>query len=243
MVRRLPVLVAALAALVLALPAAAQADGCAGADVVPVADNLALVGQATLCLLNQQRAAQGLAPLAENPDLTRASTAYSQLMVAESFFDHHSPQGSLLVDRVRAVGYLANAGDWALGENIGWGQANLSTADSMVTAWMNSAPHRENILTAEYTDLGLGLAVGSPSDATWGATYTTDFGTRGPTDQAVAQSRAAAATVAKRKTAAARCARAASAGRAGRSAKRTVKARKGAGRNSCAGRATGRARR
>jgi uncharacterized protein YkwD len=242
MVRRLPVLVAALAALVLAVPAVAQADDCAGADTVPAADNLALVGQATLCLLNQQRVAQGLAPLAESSPLSRASADYSQLMVSESFFDHLSPQGSMLVDRVRAVGYLSNAGDWALGENIGWGQAELSTARSLVNAWMNSPGHRENILTAQYTDVGLGLALGTPSDASWGATYTTDFGTRGVTDQAVAQSRAVVSTVAKRKSAASRCARAASAGRARKAGKRTVKARKGAGRNGCVARTTGRAR-
>ncbi|MEA2252791.1 MAG: hypothetical protein QOC78_637 [Solirubrobacteraceae bacterium] len=243
MVRRLPVLVAALAALVLALPAAAQADDCVGADAVPAADNLALVGQATLCLLNQQRVAQGLAPLTENAALSRASADYSQLMVTQSFFDHQSPQGSLLVDRIRAVGYLANAGDWALGENIGWGQSQLSTARSLVNAWMNSAGHRENILTAQYTDVGLGLALGSPSDPTWGATYTTDFGTRGVTEQVVAQSRTVVNTVAKRKATSARCARAASTVKARKAGKRTVKARKGAGRNGCTTRATGRARR
>ena len=63
-----------------------------------------------------------------------------------------------------------------MGENIGWGQASLATARSMVAAWMNSPGHRENLLSADYTQVGLGLALGTPADQTWGATYTTDFG-------------------------------------------------------------------
>ena len=46
----------------------------------------------------------------------------------------------------------------------------------MVTAWMASAGHRENLLSGDYTEVGLGLALGTPADRTWGATYTTDFG-------------------------------------------------------------------
>ena len=41
---------------------------------------------------------------------------------------------------------------------------------------MNSPGHRENLLSADYTQVGLGLALGTPADQTWGATYTTDFG-------------------------------------------------------------------
>src|SRR3954465_4896606 len=78
MVRRRLAAVAALAALALCAPAAAHADDCAGADVVPAADNVAVVGQATLCLLNQQRAANGIGPLVENTALSTASAGYSQ---------------------------------------------------------------------------------------------------------------------------------------------------------------------
>ena len=75
MLRRRLAAVAALAALALCAPAAARAADCAGADVVPAADNVAVVGQATLCLLNQQRAANGIGPLAENAALSSASAA------------------------------------------------------------------------------------------------------------------------------------------------------------------------
>ena len=218
MVRRRLAAVAALAALALCAPATAHADDCAGADVVPAADNVAVVGQATLCLLNQQRAANGIGSLVENPALSAASARYSQRMVAQGFFGHESPDGGTLVQRLTDAGYLGDDDAWVVGENIGWGQASLATARSMVTAWMNSPGHRENLLSADYTQVGLGLALGTPTDQTWGATYTTDFGAGAAPAPAHPRARAAAASR-KKASRAASCARAASARRSARSTK------------------------
>ena len=221
MPRRRLATVAALAALALCAPATASADDCAGADVVPAADNVAVVGQATLCLLNQQRAAHGLGALVENATLTSASTGYSQRMVAQGFFDHESPDGGTLVERLTGAGYLGDDDAWVVGENIGWGQGTLATARSMVTAWMGSAGHRENLLSGDYTEVGLGLALGTPADQTWGATYTTDFGA-GAQAPAPAHARAKAAgreQGAQEGQAPGECARAASVRRSARSAK------------------------
>ena len=235
MVRRRLAAVAALAALALCAPATAHADDCAGADVVPAADNVAVVGQATLCLLNQQRAANGIGPLVENAALSTASAGYSQRMVAQGFFGHESPDGGTLVQRLTDAGYLGDDDAWVVGENIGWGQASLATARSMVTAWMNSPGHRENLLSADYTQVGLGLALGTPTDQTWGATYTTDFGAGAGAAPVRAHPRAKAAAASRKKVSrAASCARAASAPRSARSAKprrstacsRTVRARR-----------------
>jgi uncharacterized protein YkwD len=175
--RRAATLVAAVAALALAAPAGAQAADCGvAADYVPNAGNLAEVGQATLCLLNNERAAQRLRPVVEAPGLTQPSRAYSARMVAESFFAHESPDGGTLVDRLTGAGYIAPDGDWTVGENIAWGQGHLATPRNIVAAWMASPGHRKNVLTGEYTEIGLGVVTGTPGDASWGATYTTDFG-------------------------------------------------------------------
>ena len=218
MVHRRLAAVAALAALALCAPATAHADDCAGADVVPAADNVVVVGQATLCLLNQQRAAKGVGPLVENAALSTASAGYSQRMVSQGFFAHESPDGGTLVDRLTGAGYLGSDDAWVVGENIGWGQASLATPRSMVDAWMNSPGHRENLLSADYGQVGLGLALGTPTDRTWGATYTTDFGA-GAQTQAPAHPRAKAASTRKKATRAASCARAASTRRSARSTK------------------------
>jgi hypothetical protein len=139
-------------------------------------------------------------------------------MVAQGFFGHESPDGGTLVERLTDVGYLGDDDAWVVGENIGWGQASLATARSMVTAWMNSPGHRENLLSADYTQVGLGLALGTPTDQTWGATYTTDFGAGAAPAPARPRARAAAASR-KKASRAASCARAASARRSARSTK------------------------
>jgi uncharacterized protein YkwD len=177
--RRRCIVAFALLALALGAPGAAAAD-CPGADAVPAADNLPAIGQTTLCLVNEQRVAHGLRALRVNARLSSASAGYSKRMVAQAFFNHEAPDGTTLVQRLTSVGYLDGGDDWVVGENIGWGQGPLSTPRSMVDAWMNSAGHRRNILAADFAEIGLGLAMGTPVDATWGATYTTDFGRKPP---------------------------------------------------------------
>ncbi len=176
--RRLPTLLAVLVVAALAVPSAALAGDCPGADVRPAADNLPQVAQTTLCLLNAERAAKGLAAVSEQAQLTNASAAYSALMVSEQFFAHVSPEGSELTDRLTGAGYLGSPGSWVVGENIAWGESYLASPGSIVKAWMNSPPHRANILNGDYSDIGLGIALGTPASSNPGATYTTDFGHR-----------------------------------------------------------------
>jgi uncharacterized protein YkwD len=232
--RRAATLVAAVAALALPAPAGAQAADCGvAADYVPNAGNLAEVGQATVCLLNNERAAQRLRPVVEAPGLTQPSRAYSARMVAESFFAHESPDGGTLVDRLTGAGYIAPDGDWTVGENIAWGQGHLATPRNIVAAWMASPGHRKNVLTGEYTEIGLGVVTGTPGDASWGATYTTDFGAV-QRDQAVeamvaasaAPSAAAAPRKAKTTRTAKRCKVTRTSARAAKAVKGTKKGAK-----------------
>jgi uncharacterized protein YkwD len=101
-------------------------------------------------------------------------------MVAEHFFGHVAPNGSTLRARVSASGYLRGARAWSAGENIAWGAGRDATPASIVRAWMNSPGHRENILTAGFRDIGIGIALGAPGGAGGlrAATYTTEFGSR-----------------------------------------------------------------
>ena len=63
---------------------------------------------------------------------------------------------------------------------IGYGEGPTSSPRSMMQSWMNSAPHRANILTPGFRAVGLGVAPGVPGRAgAAGGTYTTDFGFRG----------------------------------------------------------------
>src|SRR3954462_1192523 len=178
--RRRAATLLATAVVALAAPAGAHASAqtaaCPGADVVPAAGNLAQISQATLCLLNDERAAAGLRPLQYSAALTVPSAAYSTKMVTQNFFAHESPDGSTLTSRLTAAGYIDPDGDWFVGENLAWGQGNLATARNIAVAWMNSPGHRHNILEPEFTEVGIGIVPGTPGDPAWGATYTTDLG-------------------------------------------------------------------
>jgi uncharacterized protein YkwD len=162
-------------------PKAKASQGCANTDLKPTRANLELVRDAVLCLHNRERASRGLPKLRENPKLRRAAERHSDNMVSASFFDHTSPGGSTMVDRIRRTGYTSNARSWALGENIAWGSGRLATAAQIHRSWMNSSGHRANILQRSFREIGIGIETGLPvrlSAAQSGATYTTDFGFR-----------------------------------------------------------------
>jgi uncharacterized protein YkwD len=165
-----------------ARPATAFASqGCANTDLRPSRANRELVRDAVLCLHNRERARHGLPRLRENPKLRRAAERHASNMVDASFFDHTSPGGSTMVDRIRRTGYTSRARSWALGENIAWGSGPLATAAQIHRSWMHSSGHRANILQRSFREIGIGIETGLPvrlSAAQSGATYTTDFGFR-----------------------------------------------------------------
>ncbi|HEU4701890.1 MAG TPA: CAP domain-containing protein [Conexibacter sp.] len=130
---------------------------------------------ATLCLLNRVRARHGLAPLRLNRKLSRAARRHSRDMVRHRYFAHDSRDGRSPFDRMRATRYVPRNASWWLGENIGWGSGTRSEPAAMVRAWMHSPPHRANILSRNFRDIGIGIAPGAPVGGR-GATYTTDFG-------------------------------------------------------------------
>jgi uncharacterized protein YkwD len=156
----------------------AGASTCPGADLTPSAASIGTATSATLCLLNEQRAAAGLAPLTSEPLLTSVATQYSQSMVDGRFFSHVSPDGVDLEQRLAA--YVPVNGGWLIGENIAWGEGSSSTPAFVVDGWMHSAGHRANILQRGFREIGIGIVNGTPrgSAPATSATYTTDFGAR-----------------------------------------------------------------
>src|SRR5262249_50665402 len=119
-----------------------------------------------LRLTNQQRTANGCRPLTANPVLTAVAQAHSVDMAVHDYFSHDSRDGRSPFDRMTAAGYRFSAA----AENIAAGQP---TPASVVTAWMNSAGHRANILNCGYTQIGVGYATGG----SYGTYWTQDFGT------------------------------------------------------------------
>jgi uncharacterized protein YkwD len=168
---RLAVLAAALLALI--VPSAASA--CPGAGEEPTEASLEVSERATFCLINRERTRRGIRKLRRNPRLDLASRRHARAMAARNFFEHGN-----FVGRIRSANYLRGARGWRLGENIAWGSGVLSSPDEIVDAWMHSPGHRANILQRGFREIGIGIARGTPNRSYEnGATYATDFGTRG----------------------------------------------------------------
>lgn len=121
---------------------------------------LARTAAEVLALTNAERRRAGLAPLSDDPFLTRAAQAHSDDMVARAFYSHTAPDGSRPWDRAAAAG----SGHRAVGENIACGQRS---AAEVVEGWMNSPGHRANILKPDFTHLGVGFAGGGPAGTYW----------------------------------------------------------------------------
>ncbi|HWH11468.1 MAG TPA: CAP domain-containing protein [Solirubrobacteraceae bacterium] len=152
--------------------------GCKDGGLIPTPENLSRVVAATLCLINKQRAANGLASVHTKPSLRTAATQFSQEMVAENFFDHVSPSGSAPVDRLSACGYIRKGHGFSIAENIAAAGGSEATPDAIVAMWMASPGHRANILSPAYRDTGIGIVAAMPASVGSGpgATYTQDFG-------------------------------------------------------------------
>ncbi|NQU37139.1 MAG: CAP domain-containing protein [Actinobacteria bacterium] len=104
--------------------------------------------------------------LAASSRLQSVAQAHSQDMATNNYFDHTNQQGQSPFDRMAAAGYSY----WAAGENIAAGQP---TPAAVVQAWLDSPGHCRNIMSADYTELGVGVATGGR----YGIYWTQNFGT------------------------------------------------------------------
>jgi uncharacterized protein YkwD len=153
--------------------------GCGSVSLQPTESNLAQIERATRCLINVERRSRGLRGLRPNRRLARAALGHSRDMVRRSYFAHDSRSGASFSDRIRRRGYMTRATRWAVGENIAWGAGPRATPRRIVEAWMDSPPHRANILNRRFREIGLGIVLGAPRRGTpAAATYNTAFGAR-----------------------------------------------------------------
>jgi uncharacterized protein YkwD len=129
-------------------------------------------------LIGEERARHGAPQLDRVPSLGRAATAHAADMVVRGFFSHLSPEGSRLIDRVRATGYLDGWTTWEVGEVLAWGDGELGTPATAMRLWLESPPHRRAVNRRAYRELGVGVAEGTPA-GDGGATYAVVLGGRG----------------------------------------------------------------
>jgi uncharacterized YkwD family protein/spore coat assembly protein SafA len=99
-------------------------------------------------LVNQERTKAGLRPLTSNSALTTMALDKAKDMYTNGYFDHTSPTYGSPFDMMKKYGISYSYA----GENIAKGQ---QTPDAVMTAWMNSAGHRQNILSSNFTQIGV----------------------------------------------------------------------------------------
>jgi uncharacterized protein YkwD len=162
-------------------PKPAPHGACADADLRPRSGNLDRLAKATLCLVNKERTRRDRRPVTRHRSLTKVASSYARQMVDNKFFDHVTPRGTTLTQRVRTTSYLDGLRGWSIGENLAWGTGSLASPAETVRAWMRSPGHRRNMLDRRFREIGIGVAVGIPvalRDAPTGATYAHVFGRR-----------------------------------------------------------------
>src|SRR3954447_18944472 len=129
-----------------------------------------------LDLHNWTRADYGLQPLCVHPVLTEAARAHSQEMLDGDYLGHESLDGETTEARLEDFGYSSNGYSyWMFGENIAWGTGYKSLPDNRFEEWMGSPDHWPNILSEDFSEIGIGVRAGESYDE--GTTYTVDFGT------------------------------------------------------------------
>lgn len=120
-------------------------------------------------LTNVERSRAGLSPLVANAQLGAAAQSYAEVLANDDCFSHTCGPVPIHRDRVEQAGYL----QWTrIGENIAGGQTSPEQA---VSEWMQSPTHRANILNGQFTEIGVGHAMGHGS---FGIYWTQAFGRR-----------------------------------------------------------------
>jgi uncharacterized protein YkwD len=104
-----------------------------------------------LTLLNQARTEAGLAPLALNSQLASLAQSRAQAMITDGYFSEDSPVYGWPIQMEQAAGIQAQS----------LGAENIAEAPSIPMAsalLMASPPHRANILTPYFSQVGIGAA-------------------------------------------------------------------------------------
>jgi uncharacterized protein YkwD len=125
----------------------------------PGAEELALLG-----LINEHRSALGVSGLTSQSQLEAAAQSHSQDQATNQFSDHTGTDGKFIDARMKAFGYTPEW--WA--ENIYYGGASAS---EVFNWWKSSPGHNSNMLSSNYTEIGLGVARSSAGVWYWTAKF------------------------------------------------------------------------
>ena len=127
---------------------------------IPETASLKTLEDKVIALVNKERVSRNLMALKPNTTASYVARLKSQDMVNKNYFSHISPTYGSPFKMMETYGLKFSAA----GENIAYGQR---TPEEVVRAWMNSPGHRANILSKNYTLIGVGAAKKSNGTLYW----------------------------------------------------------------------------
>lgn len=104
-------------------------------------------------LTNKERVNAGLPALSENPVLDQAAYLKAQDMFADNYWAHVAPDGTTPWIWFDKTGYNF----LMAGENLA---KDFNTSVGVVTGWMRSSTHKENVLNSKFTEIGMAVVNG-----------------------------------------------------------------------------------
>lgn len=126
-----------LVAVAFTLPVTAAIAGTASAD-----------SDAVVAAVNEERESAGCSPVTVDSRLAAAAQGHSQDQADRGKMTHTGSDGSTTGERATRAGYR-----WSrIGENVASG---TTSAERVMTMWMNSSGHRANIVNCAYRHIGV----------------------------------------------------------------------------------------
>jgi uncharacterized protein YkwD len=142
---------------------------------------LSALESSLLAGVNGLRRRHGLSGLTLSRGLSSAAAYHSQQMIQHGFFEHESRGGGAFWKRVERFYASRGFRSWEVGENLAYGAPDL-TATAAIRMWMNSPGHRENLLSHDWREIGLGAVHVTSAGGQFGGApvtvITADFGAR-----------------------------------------------------------------
>ncbi len=102
-------------------------------------------------LLNEVRAINEAGPLSMDSKLTAVAEQHAAYMLQYNTLSHSGRNESNFEKRILNEGYSYKSA----AENIAFGAASN---EEVLDIWMNSPPHKENLINPQFTEIGIGVA-------------------------------------------------------------------------------------
>jgi uncharacterized protein YkwD len=139
---------------------------------------MAVLETSVVARMNAVRRAHGLRPLRLNRRLQAAAAFHSRDMGRRRYVKHDSLTGTPFWRRIERFYPSRGFRSWSVGENLLWG-SDTYDASFAVREWMASPPHRQNVLSRDWREVGIGAVIFARQYGGRPVTIVTaDFGSR-----------------------------------------------------------------